>query len=128
MRRAHYLQHGQCFDGEAIHATSDLDRETFAGVLIGLHWLDEPSILRDRATLQTHGYLADIRFNTVIDTTLALRNLSRSDIYVTQAFDLIPATRSEQISPAAVMRSFDEVTRFEFQGRQAVALGEVATG
>ena len=64
--------------------------------------------------------------STPIDAALALRGLNRKNIYVTQTFHLIPATRSERISPAAVRRSFDEVTFFELQGSQVVALGDVA--
>jgi hypothetical protein len=116
------------FDGPWVTPYQITSKSAEGPVLVALHWLDEPSILRDRATLQTHGYLPGIRFNTVIDAALALRNLSRSDIYVTQTFHLIPATRSERISPAAVRRSFDEVTRFELEVRRVIALGEIAAG
>jgi hypothetical protein len=77
-------------------------------------------------TLQTFGYLPDIRFNTVIDAALSRQSLSRQDIDVTQTFHLVPRKRSEQISPAAVRRSFDEVTRFELEGRKVIALGVIA--
>jgi hypothetical protein len=90
-------------------------------VLVALHWLDESSILAERATLQQCGYLPGIRFNVVIDAALARVRLRRSDIYVTQTFHLIPRTRSEQIEPSAMKRSFDEV-RFELEGRKAIAL------
>jgi hypothetical protein len=93
-----------------------------------LHWLDEFSILRERVRLQDLGYLPHIRFNSVIDAALARRGLSRSDIYVTQTFHLIPRTRSERISQAAIRRSFDEVTCFELQGRKVIALGDIAAG
>jgi hypothetical protein len=97
-------------------------------VLVALHWLDESSILTDRALLQNLGYLPNIRFNTVIDAALARQGLSRSDTYVTQTFHLIPRTRSERISQAAIRRSFDEVTRFELQGRKVIAPGDIAAG
>jgi hypothetical protein len=87
-------------------------------VLVALHWLDESSILRERATLHDLGYLPNIRFNTVIDAALARLGLSRSDIYVTQAFHLIARTRSERISQAAIRHSFDEITRFD-SGRES---------
>jgi hypothetical protein len=116
------------FDGPWVTPYQITSKSAEGPVLVALHWLDEPSILRDRATLQTLGYLPSIRFNAVIDAALALRNLSRLDIYVTQTFHLIPGTRSERISPAAVRRSFDEVTRFELKGRQVIALGDVAAG
>jgi hypothetical protein len=72
--------------------------------------------------------IPNVRFNTVIDPALARQGLSRSDIYVTQTFHLIPRKRSERISQAAIRRSFDDVTRFELQGRKVVALGDVAAG
>jgi hypothetical protein len=97
-------------------------------VLVALHWLDESSILTERATLRDLGYLPSIRFNAVIDAALARSGLSRSDIYVTQTFHLIPRARSERISQAAIRRSFDEVTRFELQGRRVIALGDIAAG
>ena len=64
----------------------------------------------------------------MIDAALARQGLSRSDIYVTQTFHLVPRTRSERISQAAIRRSFDEVTCFELQGRKVIALGEIAAG
>jgi len=97
-------------------------------VLVALHWLDESSILTERAMLQNLGYLPNIRFNTVIDAALARQGLSRPDVYVTQTFHLIPRTRSERISQAAIRRSFDEVTSFELQGRKVIALGDIAAG
>ena len=54
--------------------------------------------------------------------------MSRSDIYVTQTFHLIPRERSERISQGVIRRSFDEVTRFELQGRKVIALGDIAAG
>jgi hypothetical protein len=95
-------------------------------VLVALHWLDEASIVAEQTTLQRFGYLPGIRFNAVIDAALERTSLRRSDIYVTQAFHLIPRTRSEQIEPWAIRRSFDEVTRFELDGRRVIALGATA--
>ena len=64
----------------------------------------------------------------MIDAALARQGLSRSDIYVTLNFHLVPRTPSERISQAAIRRSFDEVTRFELQGRKVIAPGEIAAG
>ena len=116
------------FDGPWVTPYQITSKSSEGPVLVALHWLDESSILRERATLQNRGYLPDIRFNTVIDTALARQGLSRSDIYVTQTFHLVPRTRSERISQAAIRRSFDEVTRFELQGRKVIALGNIAAG
>jgi hypothetical protein len=103
------------FDGPWITPYQITSKSSAGPVLVALHWLDESSILRERVTLRNLGYLPTIRFNTVIDAALALHGLSRPDIYVTQTFHLIPRTRSERISKAAIRRSFDEVTRFELQ-------------
>jgi hypothetical protein len=98
------------FDGPWITPYQIISNSFEGPVLLALHWLDEPSILRNRPTLREFGYLPDIRFNTVLDTALARQGLSRLDIYVTQTFHLIPRTRSERIAQPAIRRSFDEVT------------------
>src|SRR6202171_3080172 len=116
------------FDGPLVSPYQITSKSAEGPVLVALHWLDEPSILRERATLQNLGYLPNIRFNSVINAALARQGLSRSDVYVTQTFHLIPRTRSERISHAAIKRSFDEVTRFELQGRKVIALGDIAAG
>jgi hypothetical protein len=116
------------FDGPWVTPYQITSKSSEGPVLVALHWLDESSILREQTTLQNLGYLPDIRFNIVIDAALARQSLSRSDIYVTQTFHLIPRTRSERISQAAIRRSFDEVTRFELQGRKVIALGDIAAG
>lgn len=64
----------------------------------------------------------------MIDAALERQGMSRSDIYVTQTFHLVPSHRSERISQAAIRRSFDEVTRFELPGRKVVALADIAAG
>jgi hypothetical protein len=116
------------FDGPWV-TPYQISSKSFEGpLLVALHWLDESSILRERTTLQNLGYLPNIRFNKVIDAALARQGLSRSDIYVTQTFHLIPRKRSERISKAAIRRSFDEVTCFELQGRKVIALGDIAAG
>jgi hypothetical protein len=116
------------FEGPWVTPYQITSKSSEGPVLVALHWLDESSILTERARLQNLGYLPNIRFNTVIDAALACQGLSRSDIYVTQTFHLIPRTRSERISQAAIRRSFDEVTRFELQGRKVIALGDIAAG
>jgi hypothetical protein len=116
------------FDGPRVTPYQITSKSNEGPVLVALHWLDEFSILRERVRLQDLGYLPHIRFNSVIDAALARRGLSRSDIYVTQTFHLIPRTRSERISQAAIRRSFDEVTCFELQGRKVIALGDIAAG
>jgi hypothetical protein len=116
------------FDRPWVTSYQITSKSAHGPVLVALHWLDEFSILRERPTLQELGYLPNIRFNAVIDAALERQGLSRSDIYVTQTFHLVPRTRSERISQAAIRRSFDEVTRFELEGRRVIALGDIAAG
>ena len=77
------------FDGPWVSPYQITSKSAEGPVLVALHWLDEPSILRERATLQNLGYLPNIRFNSVINEALARQGLSRSDIYVTQTFHLV---------------------------------------
>jgi hypothetical protein len=116
------------FDGPWVTPYQITSNSPKGPVLVALHWLDENSISDERATLLHLGYLGGIRFNVVIDAALARVPLGRSDIYVTQTFHLIPRTRSEQIESSAIRRSFDEVTRFELEGRKVIALGATAGG
>ena len=66
------------FDGPWVTPYQISSKSSEGPVLVALHWLDEPSILRERTTLQNLGYLPNIRFNTVIDAALARQGLSRS--------------------------------------------------
>lgn len=95
-------------------------------VLVALHWLDEAAIRDNEAGLRKIGYLPEIRFNAVLDIALRDVGLNRSEIYVTQTFHLIPASRSQSISPRAIRQSFDEITQHELRGRKVVALGAIA--
>jgi hypothetical protein len=95
-------------------------------VLVGLHWLDEDSIEAHRVELEECGYLPGMRFNVVLSRALGTRGLSRSAIYVTQAFHLVPQRRSQSIPQPLIDRSFDEVTRHEVIGRRVLALGDEA--
>jgi hypothetical protein len=44
------------FDGPWVSPYQISSNSADGPVLVALHWLDEPSILRDRATLQNLGY------------------------------------------------------------------------
>ena len=67
-----------------------------------------------------------IPFNNVLDLALSLAGLTRKQIYVTQAFHLLPAGRSETIPQRLVDQSFDAITRHEIADRRVVALGDAA--
>ncbi len=72
------------------------------------------------------GYLPEITFNKVVDEALRICSLSRSEVYMTQAFHLLPASRSAAVPARDVDASFAAVTRFEIAGRRVIALGYAA--
>jgi hypothetical protein len=114
------------FDGPWVTPYQIISNSLTGPVLVALHWLDEAAIRDNDACLREIGYLPNIRFNVVLDKALQHAGLSRSDIYVTRTFHLVPSTRSQSIAPAAIKQSFDDVTRHEHRDRKVVALGAVA--
>ncbi|WP_158791906.1 hypothetical protein [Granulicella sp. L60] len=92
-------------------------------VLIAYNWFDVPSVNANREILKRFGYMPDILFNKVIDGALQIASMNRSDIYVTQAFHLLPTKRSGKISASDVDISFDAVTRHELADRRVISLG-----
>ena len=95
-------------------------------VLLGLHWLDEKGINENRVELERTGYLSGMSFNIVLDMALRMLSLNRADIYVTQAFHLIPPSRSYKPNQIDIDRSFSEVTHYELIDRKVIALGTAA--
>ena len=55
--------------------------------------------------------------------TLEIANLTRGDIYITQAFHLLPAERSQNIPIGHVRESFRAITQYELNGQPVIALG-----
>jgi hypothetical protein len=114
------------FDGPWVTPYQISSRAPDGPAIVALHWLDEPSIDEHRPVLLKLGYLPHLRFNRVLDIALAKRGLSRSLIYVTQAFHLVPTERSENIPVRLIDRSFEAVTRQELADRKVLALGSAA--
>ncbi len=85
--------------------------------MVAYHWLDWPSAIEHRDTLKEKGYLPHIPFNIVLDHALDIAGMKRSDIYITQAFYLLPRGRSEEIPREYVYRSFEYITRHEITAR-----------
>ena len=81
---------------------------------------DSPEVLKQM------GYLPSMDFNKVVDLALEKAGLKRKDIYVTQAFHLLPQQRSKYIPRPHIYESFDRITRHEVDGRTVIALGEDA--
>lgn len=114
-------------DGDYVSPLQITSRSPTGPVLVAYHWLDASAITEEnRATLQALGYLPTIPFNRVLDRALALCGLRRPDVYLTQAFHLLPQKRSERVPADKVAASFGAITMHEVQGRRVVALGRDA--
>jgi hypothetical protein len=97
-------------------------------VLVAYNWFDVPSIGENREILKRLGYMPGMIFNRVVDRALGIAGMNRSDIYLTQAFHLLPNERSGKIHAQDVDASFDAVTRHELSGRRVICLGDDASG
>ncbi len=111
------------FDGDWVTPYQKSSASETGPVLVALHWLDVPSVEKHRCVLNEKGYLPGIAFNKVLDLALDKAELTRADIYVTQAFHLLPAQRSQPIRPRHIYESFDRITRHEVVDRTAIVLG-----
>lgn len=113
-------------DGEYVSPLQIRANSPSGPVLLAYHWLDATTA-RDRAAfLREWGYLPEITFNKVVDAALGACSLTRANVYMTQAFHLLPATRSAAVPARDVDASFAAVTRYELEGRQVIALGTAA--
>ncbi|TPJ72441.1 hypothetical protein [Mesorhizobium sp. B2-6-2] len=101
-------------------------RSVTGPVLLAYHWLDAPSARLNLPVLKALGYLPEMPFNKVFEIVLAKLRLRRSDLYVTQAFHLLPASRSGSIRASDLDVCFDAVTKHELAGRRVIALGGAA--
>ena len=116
------------FDGDWVTPYQKTSESTTGPVLVALHWLDAPSVDEHRDVLKEKGYLPHILFNKVVDLALEKAKLTRSDIYLTQAFHLLPRGRSDTIPRRHIDESFNRITRHEVDGRTVIALGRAAVG
>ncbi len=114
------------FDGKWVTPYQKISNSKTGPLLVAKDWLDWPSVDGHRDVLKQKGYLPHMRFNQVVDLALEKAGLKRNDIYVTQAFHLLPQGRSEPIPRRHIDESFDRITRHEVDGRTVIALGEPA--
>lgn len=115
------------FDGPWVSPYQITSRSADGPCLVAYHWLDVPSINEHREILSDLGYLPGIKFNAVLDMALNFATLKRTEIYVTQAFHLLPTKRSQRIPSEHLNLSFDAITKFELRNRRVIALGEAAS-
>ena len=132
-RRREFVVHGYKtladvgFDGNWVTPIQKTSKSKTGPVLIAKHWLDAPSVYENRDVLEEKGYIPSILFNRVLDRALEQVSLTRKNIYITQAFHLLPLhTRSEYIPRRYLYETFGRITRHEVQGRVVIALGEDA--
>ena len=114
------------FDGPWVTPLQQAAGSLTGPVLLAFNWLDAPSVEAHRAVLEERGYLPNIPFNRVLNKALQLRGLARSDVYLSQAFHLLPERRSGAVPIRDVQASFEAITRYEIAGRSVVALGTAA--
>ncbi len=113
------------FDGDWVTPYQITSASETGPVLVALHWLDARSVEENRKELMEKGYLPEIPFNIVVSRALKLAGLCRRDIYVTQAFHLLPIdNRSQRIQAQHLYESFNAITRYEVEGRTVIALGK----
>jgi hypothetical protein len=115
-----------CLDGDYVSPPQMASCSPTGPVLLAYHWLDAPSARKHRSELREFGYLRRMIFNKVICAALKECGLSRADIYITQAFHLLPSRRSGPIRPKDVNACFTAITQYELHGRKVIALGKGA--
>ena len=116
------------FDGEWVTPYQMVSNSKTGPVLVAHYWLDAPSVRVHRDVLKEQGWLPSMPFNKVLTLALDRAILTRADIYVTQAFHLLPNKEGPPFPRRHVDESFDRITRHEVEGRTVIALGSVAAG
>lgn len=115
------------FDWDVVTPLQRLSRAPHGPVLLFNNWFDAESAVRLRDQLH-RGYMPGIPTNRVIDLALSAVGLSREDVYMTQAFHLLPVDQRSgaRITFAEIDDSFESVTIHELRGRPVIALGDKA--
>ena len=115
------------FDGDWVSPIQKISNSITGPLLVAKHWLDAESVHRDRHILEELGYLPTIAFNRALDRILEDVDLTRADIYITQACHFLPTQDRRKWVPRELMDlSINSVTRHEVKGRKIIALGDAA--
>jgi len=116
-------------DGDYVSPLQIASNSPAGPVLLAYNWLDAASARKHHEVLRERGYLPGILFNKVVDRALAACGLTRADVYMTQAFHLLPPVgRSSTIPAKHLDASFNAITRHELKGRKVIAMGADAAG
>jgi hypothetical protein len=113
-------------DGEYVSPLQIRANSATGPVLLAYHWIDAATAREKAEFLRDWGYVPEITFNKVVDAALGACGLTRANVYMTQAFHLLPTTRSAAVPARDIDASFVAVTRYELEGRQVIALGTAA--
>ena len=116
------------FDGEWVTPYQMVSNCETGPVLVAHYWLDAPSVHKHRDVLKEQGWLPSMPFNKVLTLALDRVKLTRADVYVAQAFHLLPNEQSPPFPSRHIHESFDRITEHEVHGRTVIALGSVAAG
>lgn len=113
-------------DGDYVSPIQKISNSTTGPILIGYHWNSAKNVLQKKDLLLEFGYDVFSRFNKVLDEALKCADMGRADVYITQAFHLLPETdKSQSITFEHVCESFQKITIHELDGRPVIALGNV---
>jgi hypothetical protein len=113
-------------DGDWV-SPSQITSDSMVGpCLLAYHWLDAATAREHLPTLKRLGYLPSMPFNMVLDMALSRVGLQRNEIYVTQAFHLLPTSRSTRIPRRDLYASFRQIALHELLDRPVIALGNEA--
>jgi hypothetical protein len=111
-------------DGDYVSPMQMKSHSPTGPVLLAFNWADAATVRKKYPILREHGYLPAILFNKVVDAALKNCNMSRSGVYITQAFHLLrPEGMSGSLPAKCMNASFQAVTRHELVGRRVIALG-----
>jgi hypothetical protein len=110
-------------DGEYVSPPQMTSCSLAGPVLLAYHWIDASSAVQYRNVLKQYGYLPGMTFNKIVDASLALASKTRADVYITQAFHLLPDNRSARIPARDIDACMDQVGVHELSDRRVIALG-----
>ncbi len=114
-------------DGDYVSPIQKISNSATGPILIGKHWNSAKNALQKKDLLLEFGYDVFSRFNKVLDAALKCADMNRADVYITQAFHLLPGTdKGQSIKPKHIYQSFREITIHELDGRPVIAMGGTA--
>lgn len=112
-------------NGDWVSPIQITSRSPTGPVLIAQDWLDGERIAANVERIRETGWLNGMQFNNVLNAALAMAELNRSQVYITQVFHLIRRNSTAAIAKDHYRISFERVTAGEVRGRKVIALGSL---